>query len=89
MCHMAEALWKCRPTKPMSGKFSYYFLQGFFFFPTSRYEYCVAHGNIWILLRQTQNDLVVWSEAHQGENSASQTTLDGMKFGLCKYMTQK
>ena len=30
-------------------------------------------------------------ETHQGENSASQTTLDGMKFGLCqcKYMTQK
>ena len=41
------------------------------------------------LIRQTRNDLVVWSEAHQGENSASQTMLDGMKFGLCKYMTQK
>jgi hypothetical protein len=45
----AEALWKRRPTKPMSGKFPYYFLQGFFFFPTSRYEYRVAHGNRWII----------------------------------------
>ena len=43
------------------------------------------------LLQQARNDLVVWSEIHQGENSTSQTTLDGMKFGLCqcKYMTQK
>ena len=24
----AEALWKRRPTKPMSGKFPYYFLRG-------------------------------------------------------------
>ena len=32
----AEALWKRRPTKPMSGKFPYYFLRGLcFFFPTS------------------------------------------------------
>jgi hypothetical protein len=36
----AKALWKRRLTKPMSGKFPYYFLQDFFFFPTSRYEYC-------------------------------------------------
>ena len=69
MCRTAEALWKRRPTKPMIGKFPYYFLRGFFFFPTSRYEYCITHGNRWILLRQTRNDLVVWSEAHQGENS--------------------
>ena len=78
----AEALWKHRPTKPMSGKFPYYFLWGFYFFlpvvmsiasPTE------TDG----LLQQTQNDLVVWSEAHQGENFASQTMLDGMKFGLC------
>ena len=43
------------------------------------------------LLQQARNDLVIWSETYQGENSASQTTLDGMKFGLCqcKYMTQK
>jgi hypothetical protein len=26
-----------------------------------------------------RNDLVVWSEAHQEESSASQTTLDGMR----------
>ena len=43
-----------------------------------------THG----LLQQAQNDLVIWSEA-QGKNSTSQTMLDGMKFGLCKYMTQK
>ena len=52
MCRMAvdaEALWKRRPTKPMSGKFPYYFLRVFILFPTSRYEYCVAHGNRWII----------------------------------------
>ena len=91
MCHTgvdAKVLWKRRPTKPMSGKFPYYFLRGFFFFPTSRYEYCVAHGNIWIITASAKWS-IVWSEAHQGENSASQTTVDSMKFGLCKYMTQK
>ena len=31
------------------------------------------------LLRQARNDLAVWTEAHQGESSASQTTLDGMR----------
>ena len=43
-----------------------------------------THG----LLQQAQNDLVIWSEA-QGKNSTSQTMLDGMNFGLYKYMTQK
>ena len=86
----AEALWKRRPTKPMSGKFPYYFLQGFFpFLPVvmSIASFTETDG----LLQQARNDLVVWSETHQGENSASQTTLDSMKFGLCqcKYMTQK
>ena len=42
----AEALWKRRPTKPISGKVPYYL---FFFLSTSRYEYCVARGNTRII----------------------------------------
>ena len=61
MCHMAidaEVLWTCRPTKPMSGKFPYYFLQGFFpFLPVvmSIASFTETDG----LLQQAQNDLVV------------------------------
>ena len=40
MCHTAKALWKRRPTNPMSGKFPYYFLQGVFF---SSYQ------SLWVL----------------------------------------
>ena len=69
----------------MSGKFSYYFLSSFLPVVMSIASLTETDGLLW----QMRNDLVIWSEAHQGENSASQTTLDGMKFGLCKYMTQK
>ena len=87
MCRMAEALWKCRPTKPMSGNSPITSFRDFFsFLPVvmSIASLTETHG----LLQQAQNDLVIWSEA-QGKNSTSQTMLDGMKFGLCKYMTQK
>jgi hypothetical protein len=47
-------LWKYRPTKPMSSKFPYYFFRGFIFFPTGRYEYCIAHGNTWIITASTK-----------------------------------
>ena len=71
-------------TQAMSGKFSYYFLSSFLPVVMSIASLTETHG----LLQQAQNDLVIWSEA-QGKNSTSQTMLDGMKFGLCKYMTQK
>ena len=42
----AEALWKRRPTKLMSGKFPYYFLRGLcFFFPTSRFIMVMGKGH--------------------------------------------
>ena len=66
MCHTAidaEALWKCRPTKPISGKVPYY-LFCLFLFSTSRCEYCIA-AETHRLLQQVRNDLVVWSEGHQ------------------------
>ena len=59
----AEALWKCRPTKPISSKVPYYL---FCFFLLLLVVVSIAslvetHG----LLQQARNDLVVWCEAHQ------------------------
>ena len=50
--HVPHGCW-CRSvmemhTKPISGKVPYY-LFFCFVFPTSCYEYCVAHGNTWII----------------------------------------
>ena len=44
----AEALWKCRPTKPISSKVPYY-LFCFFSSSTSCCEYCVTCGNTRII----------------------------------------
>jgi len=56
----ADALWQCRLTKPILGKFSYYFT----FLIMSIASLAETHG----LLQQTQDNLVVWSEAYQEEN---------------------
>ena len=66
MCHTAvdaEALWKCRPTKPISSKVPYYLFCLFFLLlvVVSIASLVETHG----LLQQARNDLVVWSEAHQ------------------------
>ena len=63
MCRTAvdtEALWKRRPTKPISGKVPYYF---FFFLLVIMSIVSLAETQG--LLQQAQNDLVIWSEAHQ------------------------
>ena len=59
----AKALWKCRPTKPISSKVPYYLFCLFFFLlvVVSIASLMETHG----LLQQARNDLVIWSEAHQ------------------------
>ena len=59
----AEALWKRRPTKPISGKVPYYLFFLSFFFYKSLYMSIVLLTETQGLLQQPQNDLVVWSEA--------------------------
>ena len=56
VCHTAidaEALWKCRPTKPISSKVPYYMLC-FSSSSTSCCEYCVTRGNTWIIAASTK-----------------------------------
>ena len=62
MAVAAEALWKHKPTKPISSKVPYYLFVFFFLLVVMS---IVLLAETQGLLQQLQNDLVIWSEAHQ------------------------
>ena len=62
MAVAAEALWKHKPTKPISSKVPYYLFVFFFLLVVMS---IVLLAETQGLLQQQQNDLVIWSEAHQ------------------------